>query len=161
VATLLVLRTLAMYVCVVRSGSKCSRTVLQLQVSITRLSTCISDSALTTATVQVCWLSNPLHDVLTYIYDIVVAMAKRLRGAALQKALLDPGDAASSEPVKESALANTLLTLWSLGQVSAVLVHKIAYMATLDVAQHPELFIMARARDKTLEKVDLRLLHSD
>jgi len=79
------------------------------------------------------------------------AAHKRLRGHALQKALVDssvPGS--SSQPPRherESVLANKLLSLWSHGLMSAKLVRELAHLAILDGAAHPDLWLVAKCGD--------------
>ena len=77
---------------------------------------------------------------------------KRLRGYQLEvekqkgKRPLEKGD------VEPSALATSLLSLWAHGQIPATAVQDLAQAATLDGAEHPELFALAKSGNWGLHK---------
>ena len=77
------------------------------------------------------------------------AKSKRLRGWQLEKekTLGEAGDdqARSTGCEKNSVLATKLLSLWSMGSLSAVAIQELAHLAMLDGAQHPELAALAKA----------------
>ena len=69
--------------------------------------------------------------------------AKRLRGAALDHAMLQGPEPVTSKEVEHSALASKLLSLWSVGTLSATMVRELAHLALLDGASHTELATVA------------------
>lgn len=72
-------------------------------------------------------------------------MAKRLRGAALQKALQSTPSTPSSSTGQQSPLATKLLSLWAHGTLSAVMIRELAHLAILEGASHPDLAALAKA----------------
>ena len=75
---------------------------------------------------------------------------KRLRGWSLKKEMQsdDPCErdmSSGSNSRGFSKLANKLLSLWAHGTLSAVMIREIAHLATLDGAQHPDLYDISRA----------------
>ncbi len=66
---------------------------------------------------------------------------KRLRGWKLEAEKHKPKEVQSHN--SKSALASQLLSLWSHGEMSAIAVQKLAHLAVLDGATHPELAAIA------------------
>ena len=68
---------------------------------------------------------------------------KRLRGAALEQAMIEKPAAPTVFEVEHSALATRLLLLWSQGTLSAIAIREIAHLAILDGAVHTDLALIA------------------